>query len=106
MPCESRPSLKEACGNLLSVLAMKIPQLVPPTYHTRPSVRSVAPDPCPGLLSPIDLNIPLEGSFEIWRLTFSQKLVLCSDSPTLRAYHLLLQLICGLARDLFPLIML
>jgi hypothetical protein len=92
--------------NLLSVLAIKIAQLVPPAYHTPPSVTSVAPDPCPGLLSPIDLNIALEGRFETWRLTLSQKLVMCPDSPTLRACHPLPQYICGLAGDLFPLIML
>jgi hypothetical protein len=86
-----RPSsLQEACGNLLAVLATKMPGFVSPIYRQPPIIVEVVSDPYRRSrprpihtlqLSLIEFPIQVEGPFDNWLLTLGQRLVLCSSCP-------------------------
>ena len=119
----SDKTVRESAGTLLSILSEKYPDYIPHQFNAKSFVKEekhckITSDPCKSQISP-SLIVPLsvseiltknnfmqyENNWDYWLLQLSQNLVLCSNSPAIRACHPLLQLWANFEHQLFPLIL-
>ncbi|OHT13632.1 hypothetical protein TRFO_16184 [Tritrichomonas foetus] len=114
--------IKKSAKNLLSILIDKCPIYVPKEVDVTKMNRKancceVTSDPFPQRTPPpiraISVSevfgknnfLQYENNWENWLLHISQNLVLCSNSPAIRACHPLMQISTSFEHQLFPLIL-
>ncbi|KAK8896421.1 hypothetical protein M9Y10_014320 [Tritrichomonas musculus] len=116
--------IQRSVHNLLTILGQKCPMFIPKTVDISEmeidsNCIEITSDPFPQGQKPppitpmsvstvFDKNnnfLQFENNWDNWLLHISQNLVLCSNSPAIRACHPLLQMLTSFEHQLFPLIL-